>query len=503
MSDHPPTQHAKRARGVVPATVISGVFLLTILMLAGAAGPCEYKPRLEPLEYGLSEATHAALEGADYLDAPADALEAQIAGALEFLVGTPQHPQYLLLEDWYDQELNPNYGSDELSDADFDQLVEDNRLRFAPQLRMIHARRYSEVIEPRYAADLWQRWTSEYLPGLLEDPEAEVDLGDGETATRHEDAIYFIEHWYPTLRESALTYRQQCFHCHGTEGGGNGPTSKFLDPLPRDYRQGVFKWVSVDRNTRPRREDLHRILSDGVQGTAMPPFARFSTGVIHGLVDYVRLLAVRGEVERLLAATAASEGYLPPASVLENYELVWNRWLDSANNYTWFDGEVPKATPETIAHGKELFQSEPANCFTCHGMDGRGDGEAIFETNAEGERVRRLDEWGQPSNPRNFQQAILRGSGRPIDMWRRVRYGIGGTIMPAAEASVSDEDLWHIVHFVQSLLQENDITRVTERKLAARASAHDGHGAGAHDETGEAGHGEDAGDDGHESESGH
>src|SRR5262245_2338944 len=33
-------------------------------------------------------------------------------------------------------------------------------------------------------------------------------------------------------------YMQHCIHCHGVTGDGNGPTAKFLNPRPRDYRLG-------------------------------------------------------------------------------------------------------------------------------------------------------------------------------------------------------------------------------------------------------------------------
>ena len=82
------------------------------------------------------------------------------------------------------------------------------------------------------------------------------------------------------LRDSAELYRQQCLHCHGVEGGGDGPTADrgapFLDPRPRDYRKGIFKFTAVKDKARPRREDLYRVLDQGVYGTAMPSFRRFS-----------------------------------------------------------------------------------------------------------------------------------------------------------------------------------------------------------------------------------
>ncbi len=33
-------------------------------------------------------------------------------------------------------------------------------------------------------------------------------------------------------------YRKHCLHCHGVSGDGNGPTSAFLWPRPRNYQPG-------------------------------------------------------------------------------------------------------------------------------------------------------------------------------------------------------------------------------------------------------------------------
>src|SRR5690606_32397769 len=40
-------------------------------------------------------------------------------------------------------------------------------------------------------------------------------------------------------------YRKHCVHCHGISGDGRGPTALFLNPYPRDYRQGVYKFKST------------------------------------------------------------------------------------------------------------------------------------------------------------------------------------------------------------------------------------------------------------------
>ena len=81
-------------------------------------------------------------------------------------------------------------------------------------------------------------------------------------------------------------------------------------------------------------------------------------------------------------------------------------------------------------------------------------GVPVTRTQPMMESVVRPDEWGNESKPRNIQQGIFRGGGRPIDLYRRVKYGISGTIMPAADASLSDDDLWDIVYYVYQLAEK-------------------------------------------------
>lgn len=475
--------------------------------LASLALGCGFEPTVGSLHFGLSETTTSVFTGlvedGELSLEEARAAEAQILGALGMLCGTPDAPRFLRLDSWEDDERDSNFGVDELGDPEYDELVSDNKRRFKLQLELIEAQRYAEVPEPRAARELWRSWQAG-LADLIEDPDALAYEGDDEGGTRHAEAIALFETHYPSLAESADLYRMECLHCHGTEGGGDGPTAGYLNPRPRDYRQGKFKWVAVERNTRPRREDLYRILHGGVTGTAMPSFARFSRAELEGLSDYVRLLAIRGEVEGLLTGDVASEGFLKPETVLDNYTLAWDRWDAAEDKYIATETEVPRpaeVTPEMLEHGRELFMGTVANCFSCHGPDGRGNGVSLLEDrpllDENGEEVLdadgnvviasqvRPDEWGNDSDPRNFQRSIFRGGARPIDFYRRIKQGISGTIMPAADPSLSDEDIFSIVYYVLSIAEDNDVARLLEEKLAhAEAEAHgdeeDTHQEGGH-----------------------
>ena len=76
-----------------------------------------------------------------------------------------------------------------------------------------------------------------------------------------------------------------------------GPTTAFLNPYPRDYRRGIFKFKGTVREDRPTTEDLLRTLTDGLQGSAMPSFKLLPQVDREALVEYVKYLSMRGEVE--------------------------------------------------------------------------------------------------------------------------------------------------------------------------------------------------------------
>jgi mono/diheme cytochrome c family protein len=103
-----------------------------------------------------------------------------------------------------------------------------------------------------------------------------------------------------TLERGSVLYRVHCLHCHGVNGDGRGPTARWINPHPRDYRQGLFKFQSVDQTDAPRpprRADLHHVIKVGIEATAMPSFALLGDSDIDLLVSYVMHLSIRGEVE--------------------------------------------------------------------------------------------------------------------------------------------------------------------------------------------------------------
>src|ERR1700690_3612909 len=70
-----------------------------------------------------------------------------------------------------------------------------------------------------------------------------------------------------------LVYEKYCVLCHGEQGGGKGHFSQDTTPVPRDFRQGTFKWRSTPSGSLPTDADLERVLMTGLYGTSMSSFA--------------------------------------------------------------------------------------------------------------------------------------------------------------------------------------------------------------------------------------
>lgn len=103
------------------------------------------------------------------------------------------------------------------------------------------------------------------------------------------------------LESGRHLYAEHCLHCHGVSGDGAGPTAPYLNPRPRDYRQAKFKFTSTGVGAPASRDDLARIVTDGIPGTYMPSFKLLDPKEKAAIVEYVRWLSMRGQAETYLA----------------------------------------------------------------------------------------------------------------------------------------------------------------------------------------------------------
>ncbi len=233
-------------------------------------------------------------------------------------------------------------------------------------------------------------------------------------------------------------YRRRCTACHGEDGQGDGEAAYLLYPKPRNFVRGQFRFVSTWDGV-PTDEDLFRVVSRGIPGSAMPSWAHLSEADRWALVHFTKSLS--GEPLRV-------EPTISPAGGEAGQGVI----------------EVPPEPPEDSASvdlGRALFAE---HCAKCHGPLGHGDGPTAATL---------VDDAGFPIRPRDLNSGVFKGSPRPELLYRRIVAGIPGTPMPQS-AFESPTDGWHLVHYVRSLSSERLRERAEMKRfrITAGRAAH-------------------------------
>ncbi len=257
------------------------------------------------------------------------------------------------------------------------------------------------------------------------------------------------------LGRGSVLYRRHCLHCHGLTGDGRGPTGPWVNPHPRDYRRGQFKFISTGEvsDRKPRREDLYRIIHNGIDGTSMPSFALLTEHEIQYLVSYVIHLSMRGETEfttmlKLLEGGKDNLVQLGSDTPLDITQFVYSQAALVRINWARSNDSKPHEAPaytepkdegarhDSIRKGHQIFLGTQGGCIACH-MD-------------YGRQVPYLyDAWATLVRPANLTVPTYRGGRRPIDLFWRIKGGIPPSAMPGAK--LPDADYWHLVNFVRAL----------------------------------------------------
>lgn len=279
------------------------------------------------------------------------------------------------------------------------------------------------------------------------------------------------------LQRGREVYHRYCASCHGNSGDGNGEAARYMQPKPRDYRKGVFKFTSTSYASKPRRQDLIRTIRRGAKGTSMPSFRWMSYDDIEALVDYVMMLSFRGQMEyemlQFLLRVGVEEyqledGSLDPYLALDAIDKVVGEW-DAADQELILPATIePPYNEETIELGRQAFQKQA--CAQCHGKDGRGqqgwlDPDFIAEQDAlppEKREKINYDTWGHIAPAADLTMGMLHGGRRPIDVYRRIYNGIYGTPMPGFKNNFADspDTIWHLAHFIISITEGREFVPV-------------------------------------------
>lgn len=244
------------------------------------------------------------------------------------------------------------------------------------------------------------------------------------------------------LHQGYEVYARYCTQCHGVNGDGNGPIAVQLDPKPRNYTHGVFKFTSTPYGGKPRHADLVLTVRRGVTGTSMPSFDRLSDDDVDAVVEYVLALTYRGQFERELASYAFEDEELPDEEGMDELIAeILEPWQAAADQLVMPVTAMPPMTAETVRAGHEIFLKNA--CNKCHGKFGRGGSMGGVDVGK--------DAWGNSAAAADLSSGMFHGGDRPIDIYRRIYSGINGTPMPAFKSMFEEnpEVIWNLVHFIK------------------------------------------------------
>lgn len=251
-------------------------------------------------------------------------------------------------------------------------------------------------------------------------------------------------------------YERFCLACHGARGDGRGPATPWLDPAPRDFTAGWFKWGGTADARDPAPGAIADVIRWGAPGTAMHGFAAALTDPqIDQLADLVRVLAGHDPLD---LAPAARAGYGVPI-------------LD------------PAGKREQLARGRALWTQ--LGCVACHGEGGRGDGPgAAGLRDASGAAHPPPDLTAGPVRRPRAEDDLAAREAAALDV---IVHGVGGTAMPGFDGAAPLSDLIALAAHVVSLGPATteaigDLSPATIARDRAGRLAVAGYRPGAHDD---------------------
>lgn len=224
------------------------------------------------------------------------------------------------------------------------------------------------------------------------------------------------------IERGRAVYSRLCAFCHGADGAGDGPAAGYLNPPPRDFTLGLYKWKSTPFDEySPSDDDLARMISgmgshdsisgwDGMNATSMP-----------GWSDTIG----REDISNVAAYLKSLAGYEAAVKTVVG-----------------LSGKI-KPDEASVDRGRKLFKDR---CSECHGSSGRGNATKKLR-----------DDWGARTWPRDLTEGwTFRAGSTPEDIYTRITAGIAGTQMPSfadpsSQKSMTEAERWDVSNFVASL----------------------------------------------------
>ncbi|MCP4448356.1 MAG: c-type cytochrome [Myxococcales bacterium] len=241
------------------------------------------------------------------------------------------------------------------------------------------------------------------------------------------------------LEQGRRVYKKHCLNCHGGDGDGTGVSAYGQWPAPRDFRSAKFKFAGVAGAGLASDEELERIITLGLKGTYMRPWA-LKTNELQAVVQYIKTFSPEGGGYR-----SESLRVKAPAMYSDPYA--------SAEQFS-----------RAVAEGEELYHVV-FQCAACHpAYVSRAQLEAWGAPVRAGDASEPVASWSNdynaallPPDFRRHQMRSVASSEGPrgildhdvADIYRAITMGLQGA-MPGF-GHLGAERAWAVAHYVKSL----------------------------------------------------
>ncbi len=241
------------------------------------------------------------------------------------------------------------------------------------------------------------------------------------------------------LASGETLYKMFCGSCHGAKGLGDGAAAATIEGQPRDFWHERFRYVST-LNGVPTQEDLVQTISTGRQFGEMPSNPQLTEEEVLAVADYILEINRKGTIARLTEAFSDDDDVEPE----EIEEIAEERLTPTGIIMVPWPGADFQPDAKI---GAKLYK---ANCASCHGDNGKGDGPQEL-----------VDERGRKIKARDLTAGRFRGGDEPEEVFKRIRAGIPGTPMPA-QKTLSDNEIWQLVDFTRKLAGLPEMSRARQ-----------------------------------------
>ena len=238
----------------------------------------------------------------------------------------------------------------------------------------------------------------------------------------------------PHISQGRGIYGHFCQVCHGDRG--QGVKSSEMDGMPRDL-------TLPQSQEGLTRERMIASVTKGQHGTVKNGFGeKLSAEHIGAVADYIRQVMLPGlskstpvkpdtQADNPGTQSSGSQqqgATLPPATVAAN----------SLSAQADMSLSLPKGLKGNARPGEQFFM---ANCATCHGKKGDGQGPRAYFINPK---------------PRNFLDDYSRTTLNRPRIFVSITMGRPGTEMPAWDKVLTEQEIANVAEFVfQTFIQPN------------------------------------------------